>query len=266
MSETEVGLYSLTQELPAHLRDWQLPPGWSWGAEGLNTQHRHYQELVDALGRSLSLVSAPDPLHNTWLEAEARHLAHRNHPAMPTTYHYWASFGESRRGPGYLRRWIAGETIGMRLRRMGTEDVPAVLRVMREIGSAVSYLHDVGAVHGCMSPDTVWTTPMGRLWIIGWQWAVPPQDIPSALHPDFRFMPIPPEWANGEWIPSPASDQWQLAAVCFAALTGETPPSDEVPPIQLIHPDVPQAVASVIDRALLPDPSLRFPSINSMLR
>ena len=26
-----------TQELPAHLRDWQLPPGWSWGAEGLNT-------------------------------------------------------------------------------------------------------------------------------------------------------------------------------------------------------------------------------------
>ena len=53
-------MYSSTQELPAHLRDWQLPPGWSWGADGLNTQHRHYQELIDALGRSLSLVSAPD--------------------------------------------------------------------------------------------------------------------------------------------------------------------------------------------------------------
>jgi len=79
------GLYTLTQELPAHLRDWQLPPGWCWGSEGLTTEHRHYQELVDALGRSLSLVSAPDPLHNNWLEAEARHLAHRNHPAMPTT-------------------------------------------------------------------------------------------------------------------------------------------------------------------------------------
>ena len=34
----------LTPELPAHLRDWQLPPGWSWGADGLYTQHRHYQE------------------------------------------------------------------------------------------------------------------------------------------------------------------------------------------------------------------------------
>src|SRR5215813_2530214 len=108
MSESEPSMYSVTLEVPAHLRDWQLPPGWSWGADGLSTQHR----------------------------------AHRNHPAMPTTYHYWATFSESRRGPGYLRRWIAGETVGARLRRMGTDDVPGVLRLMREIGSALSYLHD----------------------------------------------------------------------------------------------------------------------------
>ncbi len=38
---------------------------------------------------------------------------------------------------------------------MGTDDVPGVLRVLREIGSALSYLHDLGAAHGCMSPETV---------------------------------------------------------------------------------------------------------------
>lgn len=266
MTESATGMYKQTRELPQHLLDWQLPPGWRWGTEGLLTEFRHYQEIIDALDRSLSLVSAPEPAHHAWLESEARHLAHRNHPAMPTTYHYWASFSESRRGPGYLRRWISGETIGARLRRMGTEDVPAVLRVMREIGSAISYLHDVGAVHGCMSPDTVWTTPMGRLWIIGWQWAVPAPDIPTAMHPDFRLMPVPSEWMNGEWAPSPLTDQWQLAAVCFAALTGEIPPPDEVPPIQLVRPDVPAAVANVLDRALQPDPLLRFPNINAMLR
>ena len=115
MSATS-GMYRVSSELPAHLRDWQLPPGWSWGSEGLHTQFRHYQEIIDALGRSLSLTSAPDPAHYVWLESEARHLAHRNHPAMPTTYHYWASFSESRRGPGYLRRWIAGETLAARCR------------------------------------------------------------------------------------------------------------------------------------------------------
>jgi serine/threonine-protein kinase len=262
----ENAMYSSTRELPAHLRDWQLPPGWRWGNEGLNTQHRHYQEVIDALDRSLSLVSAPDRDHHAWLESEARHLAHRNHPAMPTTYHYWASFSESRRGPGYLRRWISGETIAARLRRMGTEDTPAVLRILREIGSALSYLHDLGTALGCMSPETVWTTPMGRLWIIGWQWAMPSAEIPVGLQPDYRFMPVPPEWVNAPWNPTPASDQWQLAAVCFAAMTGETPPSDEVPPIQLVRPDVPQAVAAVIDRGLQPDPLLRFSNINSMLR
>ena len=107
---------------------------------------------------------------------------------------------------------------------MGTDDVPGVLRLMREIGSALSYLHDLGVVQGSMSPDTVWTTPMGRLWIIGWQWAMPAAEIPPGLAPDFRFMAVPNEWADGVWRPTPASDQWQLAAVCFSMLTGETPP------------------------------------------
>ena len=266
MTDTELNMYSVTLELPAHLRDWQLPPGWSWGADGLSTHHRHYQEIHDALGRSLSLVSAPDPSHHAWLEAEARHLAHRNHPAMPTTYHYWATFGESRRGPGYLRRWIAGETLGARLRRMGSDDVPGVMRVLREIGSALTYLHDLGATHGALSPDNVWTTPMGRLWIIGWQWAMPSTEIPPGLAPDFRLMALPSEWSDGKWRPSPATDQWQLAAICFAMLTGEMPPSNEVPPLQLLRPDATLSVRTVLDRALSPDPDRRYPSIAAMLR
>ena len=266
MSDPRPAVYTVTTELPAHLRDWQLPPGWNWGSDGLNTEHRHYQELIDALGRSLSLVSAPDDAHHAWLESEARHLAHRNHPAMPTTYHYWASFSQSGRGPGYLRRWIAGETLGARLRRMGTDDIPGVLQIMREIGSALSYLHDLGIAHGSMSPDTVWTTPMGRLWIIGWQWAMPRAEIPAGLTPDFQLMPIPNEWLAGPWIPSPLSDQWQLAAICFAVLTGEAPPPDEAPPIQLIRPDCPQAVAKVIDRALQANPARRHSSMAAMLR
>jgi serine/threonine protein kinase len=263
-SETE--FYRVTHELPEHLRAWELPPGWSWGAEGLMGQARHYQELIDALGRSLSLVSAPDPAHSPWLESEARHLAHRNHPAIPTTYHYWASFKESRRGPGYLRRWLLGETLGSHLKRGGADDTPATLRIMREVGSALTYLHDSGTVHGCVSPEVVWMAPMARLWLMGWQWAVPLAEIPPGVQPDFRFVPVPNEWSSGEWLPTAATDQWQLAATCFASLTGELPPSSEVPPIHLLRPDTPQAVAAVIDRSLHTDPKERFPSVASMLR
>ncbi|HEY2163251.1 MAG TPA: hypothetical protein VGH04_04640, partial [Gemmatimonadaceae bacterium] len=189
-----VSMYTRTQELPAHLREWRLPPAWCWGSEGLHTQHRHYQEVVDALGRSLSLVTAPNVAHATWLESEARHLAHRNHPAIPTTYHYWSTFAVNQRGPGYLRRWIAGETIAARMARMGPDDVPGALRVLREIGSGLSYLHDLGSTHGCMAPETVFASPMGRLWMMGWQWAMPTAEIPTGIAPDFRFMPVPHEW------------------------------------------------------------------------
>ena len=258
--------YTRTTTLPPHLADWQLPPAWNWGAEGVFFEHRHYQELVDALGRSLSLVSAPESQHAGWLESEARHLAHRNHPAISTTYHYWATYGDSRRGPGYLRRWIAGETIASGLGGAGAMDVPGMLRILREVGSALSYLHDSGQVHGSVSPQTVWSTPMGRIWLLGWQWAVPLVDVPSRLVPNETWAPAPPEWSEGTWRPTAASDQWQLAALCFASLTGEPPPKHNAPPLALIRPDVPKKLAAVIDKALTLKPEDRFGTVSSMLR
>lgn len=258
--------YAVTHQLPPHLATWELPPNWTWGPEGLQFGHRHYQELVDALGRSLSLVSVPNPAHHAWLEAEARHLAHRNHTAVPTTYHYWATYGAGHHGPGYLRRWIAGETVGAHVRRAGAEDVPAMLRVMRGAGSAITYLHDAGATHGAVSPETVWVAPMGRLWMLGWEWAVPRTSVPDGLTPDPTWTPWPSEWEAGGWAPTPLSDQWQLAALCFFALTGEWPPAHNAPPVALVRPDCPKSVAAVLDRALRARPEDRFPSVAAMIR
>ena len=255
-----------TTGIPAHLDRWELPPGWRWGNEGMYTPHRHSMELIDAFGRSLALVTAPDPAHVEWLFAEARHLAHRNHPSIPTTYHYWKPFRDSRRGPGYLRRWVAGETVGARLRRSGTETVPYMLRVLRAAGSALAYLHDAGAVHGAVAPDTIYVTPTGRLYLLGWQWAVERDEIPAGVRPDPRWAPSPAELAGAAYAPTPASDQWQLGAVCFATLTGEMPPHTEVPPIRWLRPDCPASVAELIDRALAPQPGDRFANLPAMLR
>ncbi|WP_396219313.1 protein kinase [Gemmatimonas sp.] len=249
-----------------HLEAWVLPPGWSWGQEAIQREHRHYQEVIDALGRSLSLVSAPNPSHHAWLKNEARALAHRNHPSIPTTYHFWASYQESRRGPGYLRRWIGGETVHSRVTRLGPEAIPFALQVLREAGSTLAYLHDTGASHGAISASTIWLTPGGRLWVLGWEWVLPRDQHPAGLQPDSAYTPWPPEWSASGWRPTPASDQWQLAAMLFTMLTGETPPEQDVPPIALLRPDCPQALAAVMERALAPKPEDRFPSIAVMLR
>jgi eukaryotic-like serine/threonine-protein kinase len=256
----------LTTELPTHLADWQLPPDWRWGGEGVVAEYRHYQEIIDALGRSLSLVTAPDSAHHAWLAAEARYLGHRNHPSIPTTYHYWTKYRDVRRGPGYLRRWIEGETVGAHVRRTGPEDVPYMLRLLRATGSTVAYLHDAGVAHGALSPEHIWVAPTGRIWLLGWQWAIPKGDLPMGVAPDRRWTPTAPEWTVGGWAPTPASDQWQLAATCFAALTGELPPSSDPPPLRLVRPDVPQSVASALDRALAENPGERHRSMVSLLR
>ncbi|HZI27916.1 MAG TPA: serine/threonine-protein kinase [Gemmatimonadaceae bacterium] len=256
----------VTQELPAHLTGWQLPPDWRWGSDGVRQEHRHYQEVVDALGRSLALVTAPDPAHAPWLAKEARYLAHRNHSSIPTTYHYWSVFGQTRRGPGYLRRWLAAETSGSRVRRVGREPIPTVLHLLRTVGSALAYLHDMGLPHGDVSPESVWMAPAGRIWLLGWQWALPRADIPADLSPDPRWTPWPPEWEATGWAPTFASDQWMLAATCFTSLTGEMPPTDHIPPLDLISPGIPQALVDILGRALSRDPEKRFPTVSALLR
>jgi serine/threonine protein kinase len=271
-----------TRILPPHISEWQLPPDWSWGAGGMIGDYRHYQEVIDALGRSLSLVTAPDPEHSAWLLEEARQLAQRSHPSIPTTYHYWTSYREGRRGPGYLRRWITGETVRARLARLGLADIPYVFQLLRGACSTLSYLHETGIAHGGLNGDALWTTPTGRLWMLEWQWAVPREAIPAGVRPgngplEIRstessrpmreeLLPMPPEWESNEWVPTPASDQWQLAAMCFTALTGETPPRRGIPPVKLVRPETPEALAVSIDRALALDPADRFPSLAVLLR
>jgi serine/threonine-protein kinase len=244
--------------------------------------YRHYQEVVDALGRSLSLVTAPDPAHTPWLFEEARQLAQRSHPSIPTTYHYWTKYADARRGPGYLRRWVTGETVRARLARLGLADIPYVFQMLRGACSTLSYLHETGIAHGGLNGDALWTTPTGRLWMLEWQWAVPREAIPPGVRPgngplEIRsrealrpmreeLLPMPPEWESNEWVPTPASDQWQLAAMCFTALTGEAPPSRGAPPIKLVRPETPESMASALDRALSTNPDDRFPSLAVLLR
>jgi serine/threonine-protein kinase len=255
----------ITSTLPPHLADWALPPGWRWGHEGTAYPYRHAQEVVDALGRSLALVTAPAAEHTAWLEAEARFLAHSNHPIFPTTYHYWGRYAQVARGPGYLRRWIVGESIANRVHRSGTIDLPTVLQILRGTGSGLVYLHDLGAASGALSAETIWLAPAGRLWMLGWEWIVPRERIPDSLRPLHSPSTTPPEWGP-DWRPSPLSDQWLLGSLCFTAITGEPPPSRDIPPLRLVSPDCPEAIADIVDRSLSELPEARFPSVADLLR
>jgi serine/threonine-protein kinase len=161
------------------------------------------------------------------------------------------------------------------MQRLGTVEIPYVMQLVRGAGSTLSYLHDNGTTHGALTVDTVWFAATGRLWLLEWQWAVPREDIPAGMRPRHPggmaeesrpATALPPEWNDDKWEPTHASDQWQLAAICFTALTGEDPPRTDVPPVSLLRPECPASLATALDRALCTDPAERFPSMASFLR
>ena len=41
-------IHRVSNALPEHLAEWQLPSGWNWGSEGLSQRFRHIQEVLGA--------------------------------------------------------------------------------------------------------------------------------------------------------------------------------------------------------------------------
>jgi serine/threonine-protein kinase len=89
---------------------------------------------------------------------------------------------------------------------------------------------------------------------------------------------MPPEQALGEWSSVDArSDLWAVGATLFCMLSGRpvhvgetlnkvllSAMSHRAPSLTTVVPDVPAAVAEVIDRALLRDPDQRWPDAHAM--
>ena len=264
MTEPDVGdVHPHARSCRAHLRDWQLPPGWRWGAEGLHTEHRHYQEVIDALGRSLSLVSAPDPAHHDVARSRRRGISR-----IATIRRCRRRITTGRRSPRAVaaRDICAAGSPAKRSARAcaawAPTTCPRVLRVMREIGSALSYLHDVGSA--------------ARLYVA--RNGVDDADGPTVDHrlavgrADDRHpagarsrLSVHAGSARVDERPVDARRRSPISGssrrVCFAALTGETPPPDEVPPIQLLRPDCRSASRRDRSRAPARIPRSAIPSI-----
>ncbi|MFP5354304.1 MAG: protein kinase domain-containing protein [Gemmatimonadota bacterium] len=266
--------YRITTERPAHLADWRLPKQWAWGTDGVWIgHHRHTQQVIDPLGRTLSLVAAPDPAHWEWLTAEARALGNRRHRAIPTTYVYWPRDDEAPRGPGYVRHWIDGVPLSMQLRTQGPDAIEQAMTRLRSVGSCLAMLHERDETHGAINCEAPWMTRAGEHYLLGWQWALPPAALPPGKVPSLQWTVAAPEWrasiaAGGEWWrPTPATDQFQLGAVSIASLTGITWGEDGAEALAALEArgDVPRSVREVLRRATATDPGARFPSMAALL-
>jgi eukaryotic-like serine/threonine-protein kinase len=177
----------------------------------------------------------------------------------------------------FVMSYIEGETLASRVERMGPLGTSEAARLMREAGWALGYAHSRGVVHRDVKPENILLErATGRALIADFGIARSSASADLALTAGGSVLGSPlymsPEQASGDSVDG-RTDLYSLGATIIYALTGRPPfeaatargllakqLTEPAPRIQSLRPDVPDALAAIVDRCLAKEPTQRFPS------
>ena len=201
---------------------------------------------------------------------EARMAAGLSHPHIVPIHRV----GEAGGFVFFVMSYVAGETLGERLRREGPLPPTEAMRVLREVAWALAYAHGRGIVHRDVKPDNILLEAgTGRALVTDFGIAhggdggavdTDPGRIMGTAH----FM-SPEQAASGPV--DGRSDIYSLGVVGYVAVSGRLPfdssnlhalmvrQATEAPPsVMRAAPGLPPALGAAIDRCLARDPAGRF--------
>lgn len=199
---------------------------------------------------------------------EARTAAGLSHPHIVPIHRV----GEAQGVVFFVMSYIAGETLGQRLRTQGPMPPGDVARVLREVAWALAYAHGRGIVHRDIKPDNILIEEgSGRAMVTDFgiasdmeRAALTPAPLMGTAHY------ISPEHASGAALDG-RSDLYALGVVGYLALSGRYPFDGETvpalllaqatqsaPSLRTVAPGVPAALEAAIARCLARDPAERF--------
>ena len=171
--------------------------------------------------------------------------------------------GRSADGPwagslGLVMDYAAGGSLGQLLAGRGTLGPGETVTVLTPIAQALAYLHGYGFTHGDVSPGNVLFTAHGKPLLADLGVARMVADataVPDSGTEGFRD-PAPVDAVRAGL--QPERDVYSLAALGWYCLTGRAPePGAQRPPLPLLVPGVPPALAAALESGLHEDRRLR---------
>jgi hypothetical protein len=237
------------------------------------------------LGRNVALKALPpeltlDAAHRDRLRREARAAAALTHPGICTVYALEEFDGDL----FIAAEFVDGTTLRYQLDTGRRPPAKELERVAGELATALAHAHAHGIVHRDLKPDNVMMTSDGRVKILDFglarlmapDAAVGPITQPGTVFGTPAYMA--PEQLQGETVDARADvfafgvllyeyacGVHPFAAATPLAVAGRILESDPAPVAER-RPDVPPAVAAVIDRCLLKTPADRFDSGGGIAR
>lgn len=191
-----------------------------------------------------------------------------NHPGLEkVTDRGTTSLGN----PYIVHELVDAPTFAKRMETHPPWSIHEVVRVGTSLLDALSVAHAAGLVHADVEPERVQVLPAGRARLTGFGLSRAAQRIAGdAWHASFAFMS--PEQANGE-PPTASSDVYGVGALIYRAITGIAPRAANdgsasreriidgpLVEVRTLRGEIPQALATAIERALAAEPKQRFAS------
>lgn len=178
--------------------------------------------------------------------------------------------------PYLVGEYLAGEELGEHLKKVGRLDVSMAAGITRQICRALNAAHALGIVHRDMKPENVFLIPRDGLPHV----KVLDFGISKAAHGNTQLtrtgmiMGTPsymaPEQARGDKVDHRA-DVYAVGALLYSLLTGQRPfenddatatltmvLTSEPPRPRAIHPQIPEGMELVVQRAMAKDARERY--------
>ena len=247
------------------------------GQGGMGSVWLARDRLLDRLVaiKVLLTSAASDATRERFLR-EARTAAKLSHPHIVPVHRADESNGQV----WYSMAFVDGESLGDRIRERGALPFADVVRVLRESAWALAYAHARGVIHRDVKPDNIMLDrESGRVLVTDFGIA---RDLSSAdvrLTADGSVLGtvhyMSPEQAADDPLDA-RSDVYSLGVVGFHALSNLLPfdgtpnavlvshVTKAAPALQSVAPNVPPAIASVIDRCLAKDKADRWENAEAL--
>ena len=210
------------------------------------TTYRAYQPSA---GREVEIIVidaawAAEPDFVSRFEVETQVVSRLQHPHVVPILDYWRDPS----GAYLVSLAVGGETLAGRL-ATGRLDLEEVRRLIIQIGEALSHAHEMGLIHGALSPHAVVVDDSGNGYLSAAGFVMRLVDVPQAVSTH-----IAPELVRGDPA-TPATDVYGLGRLADELL-GSSTAGD---------PDLRSRFESVIQRATAPEEADRYPSMGQFL-
>ncbi len=247
------------------------------GMGGMATVYKAYEAATDryvALKILPQMYTQDDKFHKRF-EREARALAKLEHFHILPIFTY----GEDEGITYLVMRYMPAGTLTDKIKAEGLLKLHNVSHILKQIAAALDYAHQNGVLHRDVKPSNVLLDEEGNAYLTDFGIAKMVEPTVDLTGGAFLGTPayMSPEQCQGGADLTEATDQYSLGIVLYEMVTGRTPFQAETP-IALIHmqltaplpppstfrADLPEAVESVLFKALARNPEDRFPTCTAM--